>query len=1425
MSSIHTARSGGREPSIYDSPTFSHDFRIHVDEAVASAGISPAGRDVALASQKGLHIIDLDSPFSPPRHLRHQTPWTPADVQWSPFSSRYYWVVSTSNQRALVWNLEMSTAQAPIEHSLHAHSRAITDINFSNFHPDILSTCAVDAFVHCWDLRTPSRPVISFSDWFAGATQVKWNRQDPHIIASSHDRFLRIWDDRKGAIPLKSIEAHETKIYSVDWNRTEATKLITCSLDRSIKFWDFEASETEPERVIQTPFPVWRARHTPFGECVLAMPQRGNNDLHLYDIRKDHAVYDGGEIAPNYVFTGHQDQAKEFLWRARGTIDNHMDNRDFQLVTWGADRELILHKMGQKQLHAAGFHKGMHVDKPLVLTRRGAPYKTYREYIAPPVPTLVDQNMALNGQGPAQTGTSPGMNKAPVPGAGGWAAGESRMTYSGMETRNAKHQNTDLISWMKGVRFGKHDINPANRHRPNKYSISAEMRKFEMEGLPENLSDEIIHVGEKFSKVTFEEADVSGRRARLSLNGPWTSDGKLVFLQLRVDFPQDYPEASPPDFQLEHTSALPEKKYMEIEHGLRKIAAIYVVHRKGCLEAILSYLLGERDLHQSTDWFTLGDNPLGSQEQEESSSDEEDALLRESGATDSQTLDMEGSLGSNDLSANTNVPIPRTCGATFAPNGRLICFFPPKEEKKSLLQEAVFGEANRLRGGREIFEGFGRLHADSPDLTRGRDSDRGSDSESEDSSSTRSSASDSSTSSGGPDIVPSRFRPPAAWHGAPLRFQRLKPNSTDGSLPTSNSMTRKPMFAKNRTMVALRDVSELLPSKQNLACEYLIFGDGPTMCAHNADVASRHELPLLADIWTLVKLILRNDVPVNLLTSSDGRDKCSIPVLAKRAAVQVKRKDGGFEISLKDLEGIGYLNDLALVKWGLHPLSGTWLIKRLFEYFETSADVQMLAMLSCVFAQFPVGGPLDSTVQKGMASSMQLPAQSLDYFPTREAAFGFGKPSIAVSAMPSAANIHGHTYTSGSTEFRDSDPQTPFPMMGATPPMPLSRGSTQLSSTIQSLSTSPSQHRVSIPSATSSFAASMFARPFNLASSPPNRLRMSGDDLSNSNPSSGATWTSRAKNNIYRSDSTIRNSYTAHGPAEEDDDGSTTEEDEPPMSAQPIKLSLKNQTLFDEESTANVPFLDKDQAHKYVCYRTAYAHMLGVWGLDMQRNEMLKYNGLVSDNGSTDTPAQHQGRDSQTTLTVGRFIDSTPPITISSSYPAEGVSQGPNVYRCCTECQNSNAGVAGGKLTSKCAECKKKSQFMQCTVCLEPIVGLYKVCLACGHAAHAHCYQVWLASFPIGTIPECETGCGCECERLAGERVNLFDSISDDLTQQRRKPSGQDRFEGVLSGWHEAPNPTSYGIHVRRGSVKLHNARRAGLVGEQVPYNRSGHSH
>jgi len=71
------------------------------------------------------------------------------------FPHRAEHVASTSNQKAVVYNLSFAPtfSASPIEHTLHAHTRTVTDINWSTHNPDILATCALDGWLWSWDLR------------------------------------------------------------------------------------------------------------------------------------------------------------------------------------------------------------------------------------------------------------------------------------------------------------------------------------------------------------------------------------------------------------------------------------------------------------------------------------------------------------------------------------------------------------------------------------------------------------------------------------------------------------------------------------------------------------------------------------------------------------------------------------------------------------------------------------------------------------------------------------------------------------------------------------------------------------------------------------------------------------------------------------------------------------------------------------------------------------------------------------------------------------------------------------------------------------------------------------------------------------------------------------------------------------------------
>ena len=350
---------------------------------------------------------------------------------------------------------------------------------------------------------------MSFCDWFAAATQVKWNRQDSHILASSHDKWLRIWDDRKGAYPLRSIEAHATKIYGVDWSRTDTSCLVTCSLDRTVKFWDYTKDIDEPNMTLHTPFPVWRARYTPFGYGLLAMPQRGDHDLHLYDRRLGEDQDQDQTISPVYKFRGHHNQVKEFLWRPRGTITETHDERDFQLVSWGTDRILRLHHVDDEVLSNVGYQKGMQMKRHMNFTRRNAVYKTYREDSN--INANMDQEDVSNFSAPSGTdlpikmrsALTAGMTRAGAPLVGGYGNGGFLNPTAEYQSTTAK--DMDPISWMRGVKIGKREASQSILHQSVSSILSPSLKTDPTWDAFDSLGDEISHVGDKFTKVSFDE--------------------------------------------------------------------------------------------------------------------------------------------------------------------------------------------------------------------------------------------------------------------------------------------------------------------------------------------------------------------------------------------------------------------------------------------------------------------------------------------------------------------------------------------------------------------------------------------------------------------------------------------------------------------------------------------------------------------------------------------------------------------------------------------------------------------------------------------------------------------------------------------------------------------------------------------------------
>ena len=1276
----------------YESQTFDRSVSIAVDDDIGAASISPAGRDVVLASRTGLRILDLDNLYTPPLFISNQSSWDVADVQWSPFAARAEWIASTRNQLALVYNLSMShnSKKPPIEYTLRAHDRAITDINFSAHHPDLLATCGVDSFVFIHDLRSQRAP-LKLADFTAGATQVKWNRQNDKIIASAHDKHLHIWDVRKGATPVCTIDAHSTKIYGIDWNRTDPSKILTCSLDSTIKLWSQvgkTATTNTPRRIIHTNYPVWRARHTPFAHGLIAMPQRGNSSLWLYK----HVNDSNRETFNNeavHEFRAHKPDAhvREFLWRVRGGTDDHIDDRDFQLVSWGTDRLLHLHRVGPELLEkTVGFKKGEPRLEGPNLMRRGAAYVTYRdgpiptqttsakgEITSPRAPprghlsTLL-QNYSLHNDAFNARNAEEIRSRTII------GPETPRETMTAVPIRRNQTRVVTQIKWMDGVKFG-------GQHDKTEEVISrAEGRGQEEKTSAQEQADlgaEISQVGSKYKKLDFENIDVPSRSLTVTFNGPWgdydqsTDEVKLVFLRLTIRFPPEYPKAietetdigrirttNPLDIDFEKTTAsIPKENQDELIERMEQIAEACADQEREALEAILSYALGERGFNDSLHL------PEGHH-----SPDELDNL--HGGESSSEDDENDGEFNNDVMQSshtNANVPLPVQCSVRFSASGSLVVARVPLVRMPPLLTASPFRITRNLRQGPakdDIFDTFGRFATDRSD---GFD-------EASSSGSSEASWESSSSPSSGSDSEPAveahfgAFQPPMAWQRAANRFQ------SRNSLPSSSG-AGKPA-ARNRFIVSILSaaVEDLVPSKRSLAEQYRIFGPGPEVCEHNAEVAKNHGLDDLYAIWHLCRLVLSNEVPLDILPQQHRKEQ--VVVLARRALVRIKRKDSGLDLQFDDADTVSNPRLKGRIKWGNHAVV-TWLIPALFDHFERLADTQMLAMLSCIFAEPAAREGVTSAMAKMRQShlpmSMTAPAFSLDYFASAEIAWSLFNPTISIPSTPSHSRFatpvnefgwqklakdldtYGSHSSSNGPWGSDSIPSDPVATFstGHTPPV-LSRASTMRTAhttTHTPYSTSPEQSHSNMKRAsTANFASAVAAlsRPFSnaMSASPPVRSRI--DDLSTSAPTSGVTW---GTTTFYGSDSQDRNtlapvrmkhhkraSFAETERIHIDDLYDSDLDDDKPNDSVPlifdgssehrssvtrldgdggnpggrIRVTLKNQDQFDDESCLSRPLLDMSKDWLYRAWREQYAEMLSGWGLIRTRAEIMKFNGLVS---------------------------------------------------------------------------------------------------------------------------------------------------------------------------------------------------------------------
>ncbi|KAL5521189.1 hypothetical protein ACEPAG_9112 [Sanghuangporus baumii] len=814
-----------------------------VGDSVGNMSISPTSRDIVLAARKGLFIIDLEAPLEIPRFLPQGGTWDVADVQWNPSPSRAEYIVSTSSERMLIWNL-LLVNKTSIEFILQAHYRAITDINWHTFDPDVVCSTGIDSWIWAWDIRQPQKPAFGLCAFNAGGTQVKWNRKDGNILASSHLDEVLIWDRRKGSIPVSRVKAHDGKIYGIDWSHSRRNEIITCSLDKTIKIWDtgkFQSSTLEPLQTLQTNRPVWRARDLPFGNGVLSVPQRGESVLELWN-------YDDGR-APVHTFDGHTDVVKEFVWRARD--GGGIGDKAFQLITWSKDKTLRFWPIGRDVIQKAGTPREL----------KGTNFK----------PRQRDESVSFRAQ-PSGTGALPALS-APT-GARSILAGvrASPLTpqnnpvllpHQGSTARGTRHESVkekelllnqaqrflpsgivdrrdgtmskgsakggrsrmDHATWLSSFKpegiehsrlsSGSPRLPSSSRRDASNFDSS---RRSSSRGGSEEvpresdssaaLLDEINAAVNKLTpaKVKLERHGLTKHRTcTFGLHGPWGESSTVnVFVRVTFTFPKDYPIAKAPKgaplVEIERSPLISVKRRAYMQRRLREIRE----SQRPCLEACLRFLLfgdgGRRGKKVSLDSGTSSDE--AEQPEVEKGKDFSASLIRD----------------------NPNLAEPRSSQGVFGPNGQLVCIFRslPRLVKTvpqdlsatpALPSRESDGVPRLFRSPLQLSDAVRRLaiaaNDHSYDFLDSRD----------------------------PEDMESILR----IMNNLLSFSQPKQNPSEPTRQAENTQNNYSLLPKRLTIVFVKDRSSVVGAHRNLAIDYSFNVDDPIpYCTWNATMARRH---------------------------------------------------------------------------------------------------------------------------------------------------------------------------------------------------------------------------------------------------------------------------------------------------------------------------------------------------------------------------------------------------------------------------------------------------------------------------------------------------------------------------------------------------------------------------------------------------------
>lgn len=499
------------------------------------------------------------------------------------------------------------------------------------------------------------------------------------------------------------------------------------------------------------------------------------------------------------------------------------------------------------------------------------------------------------------------------------------------------------------------------------------------------------------------------------------------------------------------------------------------------------------------------------------------------------------------------VPLPRSCGATFAANGFLLTFHPSLRKSPTARLQALSGSReNTDNDASEFSKAFPRfgnliaeLHKSGHALHWSNKAD---------------------VDQPRLDVDGNHLLLALGLTSASSDSDySWRPQALPESVPQFTEAGRTMVKLKVNTLSSLTICNPDEPQYDVVSGPEAAIG---TLCEQNARIAAALERHSDSLLWTVLGQILTS------ASSIDGSHH--------ETAATSPAKD---------------------VMWTDHPFGANWLVRRLMRIAEADANVRMLAYISMtLFAPSLPRSDIVTTAPTNGLPRDALPSRAKSQSDSRDAKHSLAmEPIQRVDSQVLEDSPTKSHLDSVMSSRQTSQPTTPKPdSVSSTPPWSFSALPRSAQRNSQSGSSGPEHARGSFTAAVRSYAQSVSDK-FNVYSTSPPARRggpSPNKDLSSSLPSNGASW-----NKTVSFASTTRSSGLGRTSLEQDleYDSDTTLEDHPKTWQPPqrktklnLKLTWKNDSEVHHHGRGSVsmPLIPADLLGMCAVWCTTYATQL-----------------------------------------------------------------------------------------------------------------------------------------------------------------------------------------------------------------------------------------